>query len=532
MRVLIPIVGGIAGIVFLNILLTLQNIWPTPWVRPVAEISIEIALLTLILTIWVEFRGRVGAPARRLALAVLLLLIAGRYGDITAPALFGRRIDLYWDLRHVPSVAGMLAEAAPWWHIAAITAGIAALIAAIFLAVRRSVAAMLDGFAVPAMRRGAGLAAAAAIGLHAVGLGGVSTGAERWFALSVAPVYARQAAFLVRAAEARTIAAAPMTESDLGAIKGADTFAIFLESYGAVVFETPRLYAALAGEFARFDAFLARSGWRAASAFVDSPTFGGASWLAHATLLSGRWIASEADYRLFLAAPPETLIGRFRAAGYRTIGLFPGIKRDWPEGAALGFDRILDARGLAYRGPAFGWWTIPDQYSLEVLNQREIARPGRRPLFVTFASIMSHWPFGPTPPYQPDWSRLTGPDPFAPGALAQAMAAKPLDDPTAAYLRTVAHNLKLLRGFLARRAPANSFILVTGDHQPPAMIGGKSASWAVPVHVFTRDAAIAARFAQAGFEPGLRPKRPVLTRMDGLNRLLLQVLDTKDVAVR
>ena len=422
MSATITLVGGVVGIAFLNTLATLQNIWPTPWVRPVAEISIEIAAVTLMLAMWVEFRGPPGQPIRRITLAVLLLLIAGRYGDITAPALFGRRIDLYWDLRHLPSVAAMLAEAAPWWRIAGFGASVAALIAAIFLAVRLAVAALLSAFAIAPLRRGAGLVAAATVMLYALGLSGVSTGTQRWFALPVAPVYARQAAFLARAAEANALPAEPMAESDLGAIDGADTYLIFLESYGAVVFETPQLYAALAAEFARFDEILDRSGWRAASAYVDSPTFGGASWLAHATLLSGRWISRHADYRLFLAAPSETLGDRFRAAGYRTVGLFPGIKLDWPEGAALGFDRIVDARGLAYRGPAFGWWRIPDQYSLERLNQSEIMRLDRKPLFVTFASIMSHMPFGPTPPYVPDWSRVTGTTPFAPDALAQALA--------------------------------------------------------------------------------------------------------------
>lgn len=526
MTAYLTVLGGIVGIAFLNTMLTLRNIWPTPWVRAVPEISIEIAALILIMALWVEFRGQPGTLFRRLILAVLLLLIAGRYGDITAPALFGRRIDLYWDLRHLPSVVAMLGEVAPWWRIAAITAGVAVLIGAIVLAVRFSVATALRGFERPAWRRGIGLVAAAAILLYAAGIGGAPTGAERWFALPVAPVYARQAAFLARAAKANRLPATPMAQSDLGAIDGADTFAIFLESYGAVVFEKPEYHAVLADEYARFDEYLARSGWRAASAFVDSPTFGGASWLAHATLLSGRWIAREADYRLFLAAPPETLSDRFRAAGYRTIGLFPGIQLDWPEGAALGFDRILDAKGLAYRGPAFGWWTIPDQYSLERLSQSEIMRPDRKPLFVTFASIMSHWPFGPTPPYQPDWPRVTSATPFAPDALAQALAIEPLDDPTAGYLRTIAYNLELVRGFLAERAPADSLILVTGDHQPPAMISGKAASWSVPVHIFTRDGALLDRFTAAGFRPGLRPQRPTLTRMDGLNRLLLTVLDT------
>ena len=54
----------------------------------------------------------------------------------------------------------------------------------------------------------------------------------------------------------------------------------------------------------------------------------------------------------------------------------------------------------------------------------------------------------------------------------------------------------------------------------------------MPVHIFTRDSAIANRFTQAGFRPGLRPKRPTLTRMDGLNRLLLKVLDSKSTVPR
>lgn len=103
---------------------------------------------------------------------------------------------------------------------------------------------------------------------------------------------------------------------------------------------------------------------------------------------------------------------------------------------------------------------------------------------------------------------------------------------SAAYLRTIKHNIRLLYGFLAERAPADALILVTGDHQPPAIVSGKAASWAVPVHIFTRDATIARRFIQAGFQPGLRPKRPALTRMDGLNRLLLEALDSNGGVTR
>ena len=38
-------------------------------------------------------------------------MIIGRYVDITAPALWGRELNFYWDLRFLPDVAGMLVGA-------------------------------------------------------------------------------------------------------------------------------------------------------------------------------------------------------------------------------------------------------------------------------------------------------------------------------------------------------------------------------------------------------------------------------------
>jgi len=75
---------------------------------------------------------------------------------------------------------------------------------------------------------------------------------------------------------------------------------------------------------------------------------------------------------------------------------------------------------------------------------------------------------------------------------------------------------------------------VTGrpSAQPTERQWSSAASWSVPVHIFTRDATIARRFIQAGFQPGLRPKRPALTRMDGLNRLLLEALDSNGGVTR
>lgn len=521
------IIAAVAAIGFLNILLTLQNIWPTAWVRLTAEASVEIAVIVLLLALTIEWRGSLDPRLRWIAVAILLALIAGRYADITAPALFGRRIDLFWDARHLPRVVTMVAESSPIWQLLLYGSGLVLLLGAIIFAVTRSVDALSAAMVSKRPRRVLASIAGTAILLFGAGIASPRIATESWFALPVTPVYAQQAAFLARAAQAAKLDPKPLAPSNLQALRGADAFLIFFESYGSGVFEKPRMKQALRADFAALQRFADRAGWHTASAFIDSPTFGGASWFAHSTTLSGRWITHEGAYRSFLANPPETLVDRFRSAGYRTINLLPGIQLDWPEGAALRFDSILDSHALEYRGPAFGWWTIPDQYSLETLYQREMAPRERKPLFVQFASIMSHMPFGPTPPYQPDWARMVTPTPYDPEPLAAALRSVPdWNDITAGYLRTIQYDLQLIQGFLEHRVSQDAFVIVMGDHQPPAIVSGKDASWSVPVHIFTRDAKIIERFRAVGFVAGLQPKRPTLARMDAFNSILLKALDS------
>lgn len=517
---------AIIAIAFLNLLLTLQNLWPTPWVYPTAELSIEVAVLVLLTAIVTEWRGAVPAALRRALIAVFLLLVAGRYAQITAPALFGRPVDLFWDSRHIPRLVEMIVNSSPAWKIAGYALLLVAVVGTVGFTVTRSINTLSASFKRQGLRRGSASIAALAVLLYALG---INPGTVGWFAFAypVTPVFTQQVEFLSRALSAESIAANPLPASDLKGLHGGDAFLFFFESYGSGALETPRMRDTLARDYADFETFLDKSDWRAASAFVDSPTFGGASWLAHTTTLSGQWLTNETDYRLFLAKPSETLIDRFRKAGYRTVALLPGLKLDWPEGRALGYDRIITARALDYDGPAFGWWTIPDQYSLETLYRRELAPKNRTPAFVMFASIMSHMPFGPSPPYQPEWTRTMTAEPYDPAELEKALALTPdWDDITAGYLRTIRYDLRLLRGFLERRAPDKAFVIALGDHQPPALVSGKDASWSVPVHVFSRDQALIQRFVDAGFRPGIRPARPALARMDALNPLVLKALDS------
>src|SRR5690606_15599707 len=116
---------------------------------------------------------------------------------------------------------------------------------------------------------------------------------------------------------------------------------------------------------------------------------------------------------------------RFARAGFRTVAVMPGLRADWPEGAFLGFDALYDAAALEYGGPEFGWWRIPDQYALAKLDVAERHAAPRAPLFAFFATLSTHVPFRPTPPYEADWERLLAAEPFDAAAVARSFAERP-----------------------------------------------------------------------------------------------------------
>ena len=112
----------------LNFALTFHNVWPTLWIVVRHELSIEIAVLLAGLVLLAAWR-RPPAPRFAAALAgVLLVMTIGRYAEVTAPALYGRPINLYWDAQHIPNVVAMLAKVAdPWLLVSGAVALLAAL---------------------------------------------------------------------------------------------------------------------------------------------------------------------------------------------------------------------------------------------------------------------------------------------------------------------------------------------------------------------------------------------------------------------
>ena len=108
---------------------------------------------------------------------------------------------------------------------------------------------------------------------------------------------------------------------------------IFVESYGAITYETPAITAGLAESRADLDAAIRETGRQVVSAYVESPTFGGSSWLAHLSLLSGVDVRDQYAYSALMASRRATMVTNFARRGYRTVALMPGMRQAWPEGA-------------------------------------------------------------------------------------------------------------------------------------------------------------------------------------------------------
>ena len=514
-----------AALVFLDASLSFGNVWPTPAIRWRGELSIELAAGILALVAATRWFRAPSRTALAWLSALWIPLVIGRYAEVTAPALYGRDVNLYWDLRLMPDVVHMVTRVAPWWLILLVSATAALFLWLLYRGVRSAIGRIADAACDRRERRA--LAAFAALTVVVfVGERAIARDPEvRLTPAAVTQTYARQARLVTSALTgSKSLAGSPSMESDFAQVRGADVFLIFIESYGAVSFDRPRFAAGLAAGRARLDAAIRETHRRVASAYVESPTFGGGSWLAHLSLLSGIEVRDPDTNALLMMQNRDTLARSFSRAGFRTVALMPGLRQSWPEGRFYGFDEIYGADRLAYRGPEFGWFAIPDQFSLDRLDALEVSRPSRPPLFVFFPTISTHFPFSPTPPYQPDWRRMVNQRPYDGPDIVRAYAGEPdWTDFGPGYIGAMAYDLATIEGYLRKRADRDFVMILLGDHQPPAAVSGEAAPWDVPVHVIASRTAVIDGLLAHGFRSGLTPARPALTRMHALLPVLLDV---------
>ena len=296
----------------------------------------------------------------------------------------------------------------------------------------------------------------------------------------------------------------------LTGLRGKDVLVVFVESYGRVALDDPGLSPGVVAALDDGTRRLGRDGYRARSAWLTSPTFGAISWLAHSTLQSGLWVDSQQRYDHLVTTDRETLSSLFGRAGWRTVASVPANDRDWPQGAFYGFDHVYDSRNVGYRGPRFGYPTMPDQFTLEAFQQAELAPRDRRPVMAEIDLISSHAPWSRTPDLLPQESVGDGSiyDGMPETLPSEADIWPDAGRVRAAYAHSIAYSLQAVVSFLSTYPDDDLVVVLLGDHQPATIVSGGSGGdpgHDVPVTVIAKDPAVLDALAPWSWDPGMRP---------------------------
>jgi hypothetical protein len=296
----------------------------------------------------------------------------------------------------------------------------------------------------------------------------------------------------------------------LPGLAGKDVLVVFVESYGRVALADPALGPATRRVLDDCAESLAAAGFSARSGWLDSPTYGAGSWLAHATLQSGLWVDTQQRYDQLMNARRLTLTDAFGRAGWHTVFALPSVRRAWPEGQRFyRYDDLLGTKDVEYDGPRFGWSRVPDQYALDAFGRLVLDVPDRPPVMAEIDLSSSHHPWTPVPRMVP-WDALDG------GRAFRGQRADQPDEDTlladedavrAAYGRSIAYSLTATCSWLERRpADEDLVVVLLGDHQPHTYVTGGDPDHTVPVSLLARDPAVLRPAAGWGWDAGLRPR--------------------------
>ncbi|MEQ4304081.1 sulfatase [Plantactinospora sp. B6F1] len=310
----------------------------------------------------------------------------------------------------------------------------------------------------------------------------------------------------------------------LTALRGKDVVLAFVESYGRSAIEDPALAPGVGATLDTGYTRLRAAGYAARSGWLTSPTYGGGSWLAHGTLLSGLWINNQQRYTHLVASDRMTLNRAFQRAEWRTVGVMPGITQAWPEGKFFGYDEVHASKELGYRGPQFSWAQMPDQYTLSVFEQREHADPDHPPVMATIPLVSSHAPWAPLPELI-GWDELGDGSIFGPMAEAGESPEDVWRDTgkvRTQYGRAVEYSLNTIVSYLERYGDDEIVFVYLGDHQPAPMVTGENASHDVPITIVAKDPAVLDRISGWNWQEGLKPgpDAPVWPMSDFRDRFL------------
>nr|WP_217242635.1 sulfatase [Streptomyces sp. AC555_RSS877] len=294
----------------------------------------------------------------------------------------------------------------------------------------------------------------------------------------------------------------------LTGLRGKDVLFTFVESYGRVALDDPAMAPEMDATLAEGTSRLEAAGFDSRSGWLKSPVAGAGSWLAHSTFLSGLWIKNQQRYLSLTTGDRATLTSYFQKTGaWRTVGIVPGVRKNWPEGKYFGLDHIYDSTHLGYQGPYFSWSPVPDQFSMEAFQRLEHGKKNRDPIMAEIILASSHNPWSPIP-RTIDWDDLGDGTVFnqiKKEGTNPTEVWKSRERVRTEYRKAVQYSVDSLTQWLERYGDENTVLVFLGDHQPVPTVTGGSANRDVPITIVAKDPKVLDRISDWGWTDGLKP---------------------------
>jgi phosphatidylglycerophosphate synthase len=330
--------------------------------------------------------------------------------------------------------------------------------------------------------------------------------------LAVGQVRATQAAFADQRLFEQTIHSsdpeARIPASDLlTGLRGKDVVIAFVESYGQVSLQGTTFAPGIEAAISRDNASLASAGWSTQSAWLNAPSYGGTSQLAHSTLQAGVWVDSTQRYAQLIGTSRFTLSDAFDKAGWHTVSDSP-TNGAWPAGKTFyHYDQLLGRYNVGYHGPTFSYSPMPDQYAFAAFQRLELA-PGHKPVMAEIDLTSSHWPWAPLPTMVP-WNKVGD------GSIFDAMPAKSESRSTVErnanlerqfYGTSMQYSMQALTSWVTELNDPNLVLILLGDEQPDSPISSPGqASHEVPISIIAHDPSVFRQTASWRWQGGLLP---------------------------
>jgi hypothetical protein len=294
-----------------------------------------------------------------------------------------------------------------------------------------------------------------------------------------------------------------------------DLHIFVIESYGSTIFATIEYLDHMLPVYTRLEQEMMGAGWLAFSGFVRSPAFGGRSWMADASLLSGIQIKTQAAFdQIAEREQPAELLAFLGDNNYYRIYAAPGTTAaDESWRSAYPFEEYLLSDDYDYSGPFLNLGAMSDQFILHSVTQRHLL-PFRKE-FALYLLVSSHVPFKVVPKYIEDWSLLSNGEVYyedhlmyfennwlTGGELAEG------------YLAGIEYSLTTTAGYLSNIIEERGLTIIVGDHQPRKPVSDSRAGYAVPIHILLPEELPVTVPQEWKMQPGFIPEYPLVSEND------------------